>query len=488
MENILKKYLAYDGMVKVVLVNGTKMVSEARNIHNLSNVTTAALGRTLIMTAIMSSKLKDKDNRITVQIKGDGPIGSIVTCGNSNLDIKGYVSVPDVELPLNDIGKLDVAKAVGKGYLNVIKDIGLKEPYIGYSNLVTSEIAEDFAYYFVTSEQTPCAVALGVNISKENKVDMAAGYIIEPLPDCSDIIESINMNISSVTGLMMDLDNMDDVAKTITGDNNIVCIEELNPSYKCDCSTSRIDKTIIALGKDEAFKILEENKLKHKTNSRFYSLLAQYYFVTEDYDKALENVNEFDKYEKNSPLTYQMRALIYENKKDEYNAHLNWGKYNLIRKNTDIAINEYLIAHQIKDDDVNLLTTLAVLLEENGDKNHSIEFYEKIASLEPNNIKALEKLADFRNSIGDYGMECDYLEKWYEADKRNYALIKRLAEAYARAKNKPSAVEFYKKYLQVAPNSEDYDKVKKALNKIENSDMVEDEGFLEKIIRFFSKS
>ncbi len=280
MENILKKYLAYDGMVKVVLVNGTKMVSEARNIHNLSNVTTAALGRTLIMTAIMSSKLKDKDNRITVQIKGDGPIGSIVTCGNSNLDIKGYVSVPDVELPLNDIGKLDVAKAVGKGYLNVIKDIGLKEPYIGYSNLVTSEIAEDFAYYFVTSEQTPCAVALGVNISKENKVDMAAGYIIEPLPDCSediiDIIESINMNISSVTGLMMDLDNMDDVAKTITGDNNIVCIEELNPSYKCDCSTSRIDKTIIALGKDEAFKILEENNNKIEVNCNFCNKTYKY--------------------------------------------------------------------------------------------------------------------------------------------------------------------------------------------------------------------
>lgn len=280
MDNILKKYLAYDGMVKVVLVNGTKMVSEARNIHNLSNVTTAALGRTLIMTAIMSSKLKDKDNRITVQIKGDGPIGSIVTCGNSNLDIKGYVSVPDVELPLNDIGKLDVAKAVGKGYLNVIKDIGLKEPYIGYSNLVTSEIAEDFAYYFVTSEQTPCAVALGVNISKENKVDMAAGYIIEPLPDCSediiDIIESINMNISSVTGLMMDLDNMDDVAKTITGDNNIVCIEELNTSYKCDCSTSRIDKTIIALGKDEAFKILEENNNKIEVNCNFCNKTYKY--------------------------------------------------------------------------------------------------------------------------------------------------------------------------------------------------------------------
>lgn len=280
MENILKKYLAYDGMVKVTLMDGTKMVSDARQIHNLSNVATAALGRTLIMTSIMSSKLKDKDSRITVQIKGDGPIGNIVTCGNSSLNIKGYVSIPDIELPLNKYGKLDVAKAVGKGQLNVIKDIGLKEPYIGYSNLVTSEIAEDFAYYFVTSEQTPCAVALGVNISRENKVDMAAGFIIEPLPDCSeeilDIMESINTNISSITGLMNDLGNMDDVAKTITGDNNIVCIDELNPSYNCDCSNSRIEKTIIALGKEEAFKILNENNNVIEVSCNFCNKIYKY--------------------------------------------------------------------------------------------------------------------------------------------------------------------------------------------------------------------
>ena len=280
MENILKKYLAYDGMVKMTLMDGTKMVSDARQIHNLSNVATAALGRTLIMTSIMSSKLKDKDNRITVQIKGDGPIGNIVTCGNSSLNIKGYVSVPDVELPLNQYGKLDVAKAVGKGQLNVIKDIGLKEPYIGYSNLITSEIAEDFAYYFVTSEQTPCAVALGVNISRENKVDMAAGFIIEPLPDCSEeilyIMESINTNILSITGLMTDLGNMDDVAKTITGDNNIVCIDELNPSYNCDCSNSRIEKTIIALGKEEAFKILNENNNVIEISCNFCNKIYKY--------------------------------------------------------------------------------------------------------------------------------------------------------------------------------------------------------------------
>ncbi|MDD3303909.1 MAG: Hsp33 family molecular chaperone HslO [Clostridia bacterium] len=280
MENRIRKYLAHNGMVSVMVMDGTKMVSEARNTHNLSNVVTAALGRTLIMTSIMSCKLKEKGNRITVQIKGDGPIGSMVTCGDGNLKIKGYASTPNVELPLNSIGKLDVAKAVGKGYLNVIKDIGLKEPYIGYSNLVSSEIAEDFAYYFVTSEQTPCAVALGVNIAKDNKVDMAAGYIIEPLPDCSDevitIIESINTNIFSVTGLMSDLADMDDVAKTISGDNHIELLEEVYPQYECDCSLERIDKTIIALGKEEAFKIADENQGFVEINCNFCNKTYQY--------------------------------------------------------------------------------------------------------------------------------------------------------------------------------------------------------------------
>lgn len=261
--DVLKRYLAYDANVRVIVTNATKMVSDARNIHNLSNVATASLGRVLIASTMMSSKLKDIDNRITVKLKGDGPLGSIVVCGNKSLKMKGYVANPSVNLPLKPNGKLDVSRAVGKGDLTVIKDIGLKEPYIGCSKIISGEIAEDFAYYFVTSEQTPCAIALGVNITKDNTVGMAAGYIIEPLPDCDekiiDVIENITTNISSITNLMLDLGDIDDVAKTISGDNNIKCIDEEYPAYECDCSSKRIERVIIALGKNEAINTLEKN-------------------------------------------------------------------------------------------------------------------------------------------------------------------------------------------------------------------------------------
>lgn len=261
--DILKKYLAYDGKVRVFVIDATNMVKEARKIHGLSNVATAALGRSIMITTIMSNMLKEKEHRITVQIKGEGPLKSIVVCGDNSLKMKGYVTNPNVELPLNDKNKLDVKCAIGEGFLNVIKDIGLKDPYIGYSELVSGEIAEDFAYYFVTSEQTPCAVSLGVNICKENEVEKAFGYLIEPLPECDDniidILETINASIESVTNLAIDLQNIDDIAKTITGDNNIKCIEEKEPKYECDCSEKRIDRTIIALGKKEAVDAAKNN-------------------------------------------------------------------------------------------------------------------------------------------------------------------------------------------------------------------------------------
>lgn len=279
-KDILKKYLAYEGKVRVFVIDATNMVAKSRQIHNLSNVATAALGRTLMATTIMSNMLKEKEHRITVQIKGEGPLKGIVVCGDNSLKMKAYVTNPNVELPLNEKKKLDVSRAIGKGYLNVIKDIGLKDPYVGYSELVSGEIAEDFAYYFVTSEQTPCAVSLGVNISKENSVSKAFGYIIEPLPECDDniidILEYINSSIDSITNLAIDLENIDDVAKTITGDNNIECIEEKDPVFKCDCNEKRIERTIIALGKNEALDIAKKNNEKLEIACNFCNKVYNY--------------------------------------------------------------------------------------------------------------------------------------------------------------------------------------------------------------------
>ena len=247
-------------------------------------------------------------------------------------------------------------------------------------------------------------------------------------------------------------------------------------------------KCLLETGKtDEAHEAIVKNESQYKNNAQFYSVKAQYYFQTEDYDKALYCVNEYDKLEKNSPLTYQMRALIYENKKDDFNAHLNWGKYNLVRKNKDVAINEYLNAHQLNEDDADLISTIAMLLEETGDNLHAVEFYEKLSKLEPTNKKALEKLADFRESLGDYRMQADYLEQLYALDKRNTGVIKKLAVAYEKIKNKPASVEFYTKYLELSKGANDYEQVKAKLSKLENTTMEEDEGLLEKILRMFNK-
>lgn len=238
---------------------------------------------------------------------------------------------------------------------------------------------------------------------------------------------------------------------------------------------------------DEAFAILSSLDEATKATAKYHQLLSQYHYVKKDYDKALLEVEEFRKLEQNSPLVYQMAALIFEEKHDDYNAHVNWGRYNLIRGSKDIAINEFLNAVQLKNDDVSLLISLAMLLEESGDKNHAMEYYDRVSQLEPNNINALSKLADFRESIGDYHSECDYLEKWYEADKRNHLLIKRLAQCYEKLKNKPAAVDCYKKYLQVATTAQDYETVKAYLAKLENTEMVEEEGLIDKLMRFFNK-
>lgn len=261
--NNIKKYLAYDKSVRAIGIDATEIVQEIRDTHNLSNLATAALGRVMIVSAMIASTLKNQEDRLTVQVKGDGPLGNIVVCANAKLELKGYIDSPEVELPLNSEGKLDVSKGIGLGNLTVIKDIGLKEPYIGTCELLSGEIGDDFAYYFNVSEQTPSVVSVGVLIGKDGKVEKAGGYIIQPLPDCEDSIidklESINMKLPSMTELMKEGRNIDDILQNATGDKKIETVYENSTAIKCDCSLKRIENTIIALGKEEALKIAKEN-------------------------------------------------------------------------------------------------------------------------------------------------------------------------------------------------------------------------------------
>lgn len=267
-------------------------------------------------------------------------------------------------------------------------------------------------------------------------------------------------------------------------------IKNGNPEKAIEITSDELTKVKCLLDmdkKDEAFEKLQKMEDEYNHIAQFHSLKAQYYYINKEFDKALECVNKFDEFEKNSPLTYQMRALIYEEKDDDFNAHLNWGKYNLVRGNKDIAINEYLNAYQIKNDNLDLLNTLAMLLEESGDRNHAMEFYERISKLDETDKKSLQKLAEFRESIGDYKAQADYLLKLYHLDKRNSITVRKLGEAYEKLRNKPAAVECYEKYLEIGKGNPDYSKIQHKLEKLNNTEMQEEEGFIDKIMKWFNR-
>ena len=264
-----------------------------------------------------------------------------------------------------------------------------------------------------------------------------------------------------------------------------------NPEKAIDITSDELTKVkcLLDMGKkDEAIEKLQQMDDQYNHIAQFHSLKAQYYYMNSEYDKALESVEKFNELEKNSPLTYQMRALIYEGKNNDYNAHINWGKYNLVRGNKDIAINEYLNAYQLKNDDLELLNTLAMLLEESNHKNHAMEYYERISKLDENDKKSLEKLAEFRESIGDYRMQAEYLLKLYHLDKRNALTVKKLGEAYDKLRNKQNAIECYEKFLEIGKGSPEYSKIQHKLEKLKNTNIQEDEGFLDRFINWFNKN
>ena len=258
----INKFLAYNGRINVICCDTTTLVEETRKIHDLSPVVTAALGRLLTVTSLMATDLKNKEDKLTIQIKANGPIESMVTIANSNNEIKGYAKNTVVDIPLNEDGKLDVGGAVGfDGFINVIKDIGLKEPYVGMVPLVSGEIGDDFANYFVKSEGQDAAVAVGVLVDK-NGVKSAGGYIIKPMPDATnEDISNIEQNIFKAGAISKMLDeklSLEEIAKKITGDEDIKLIEDdINPKYQCDCNKKRFERGLISLGKEELKKLIE---------------------------------------------------------------------------------------------------------------------------------------------------------------------------------------------------------------------------------------
>ena len=240
------------------------MVETARAYHNTTKVATAALGRTLTATSMMGLMMKNSSDKVSVIIKGGGPIGSIIATADAHGMAKGYVTNPGVEVENYPNGKLNVAGAVGNdGTIKVIKDLGLKEPYNGEYEIVSGEIAQDFTYYFTVSEQTPSAVALGV-LTKAEEVEQAGGFIIQMMPDASEeTISTIERNISklkSITEMLSEGLTPEDIMRIVLEDLAPKVLDKYEIGFECDCSKDRVSKVFAAIGKDELKAIIEEDK------------------------------------------------------------------------------------------------------------------------------------------------------------------------------------------------------------------------------------
>ncbi len=268
MENMYKDYMvratAADGMIRAFAATTKNTVEEAKNIHGTYPTATAALGRLLTGALMMGADMKDDRDLITVKIDCQGPIKSLLATADRNGRVKGYVGNPAVDLPPNDKGKLDVGGALDLGVLSVIKDIGLKEPYIGQTILVTGEIAEDLTYYYATSEQIPSSVALGVLMNKDNTVRQAGGFIIQLMPGADDeIIEKLEKKICSLPGITALLDkgmSPEDILNEVLGEFVLTVNEKKPCAYECDCSRKRVAKALLSIGKKDLEEIIAEGK------------------------------------------------------------------------------------------------------------------------------------------------------------------------------------------------------------------------------------
>ena len=296
MNDKILRISAANGAVRAFFADTTQTVRAANEIHQLSPVAAAALGRTLTITAILSKMLKSKKDTVTVQIDGGGPIGRITAISGTDVGVRGYVDNPTVESTMKSENKLDVGKAVGKnGKLIVIKDLGMKRPYVGSVEMQTGEIAEDFVYYFAKSEQTPTVLTLGVLINTDLSIKRAGGFLIELLPEASDetiiYFEELLMNLKSFTSMLEETNSLEAILGQILSDLSYKITEESPVEYECNCSRPRMKKNLLALGEKELMDIISEEE---DIEVECHFCHTKYSFSTETIAKELKKKHEGD--------------------------------------------------------------------------------------------------------------------------------------------------------------------------------------------------
>lgn len=265
----LVRGISDDGCVLVMAIDTTDISETARIYHKTSKVCTAALGRALTAASFMGIMLKGADSSVTLRFNGGGPAGSVIAVSDCDGNVRGYVMNPDVQLPLNSKGKLDVGGAVGTdGFLTVVKDIGMKEPFVGQIPLVSGEIAEDITSYYAISEQIPSVCALGVLVNPDLSVAVSGGFLIQLLPTADDtIIEKVERGLNglpSVTSMLAEGLTPEDICKKVLSEFTVEILDTAECSYKCNCSKERVERALISVGKEELTEMAKEESTEVK--------------------------------------------------------------------------------------------------------------------------------------------------------------------------------------------------------------------------------
>lgn len=292
MSDYIVRAISTDGLVQAAAICSRGITERARQIHHTSPVATAALGRALAGASMMGNALKGQGASLTLQIKGGGPLGTVLAVSDAQGNVRGYVANPQADLPLRDDGKLDVGGAVGaEGTITVIKDLHMKEPYVGTVDLLGGEIAEDIAGYFVESEQIPTACALGVLVDRDHSVKVAGGYLIQLLPGAPDeIIDKLEAGIQragAVTPMLESGMTPEDILGQVCGDLGVVFMETVPVSYKCYCTRDRVEQALISLGREELGDIAREGKA-FPVECQFCDTV--YTFTPEDIQELLKKI------------------------------------------------------------------------------------------------------------------------------------------------------------------------------------------------------